>query len=100
MFISFSIQPNMVTFRLLMDIHAKKGLVDECLNIYYESQKYPDCKYDESLMSAALRACCNMRCIEKAEEIVMSAEADGISIPVACYNWLILGTNSSPVLSS
>lgn len=89
--IASNVDPNMVTFRLLMDIHAKKGLVDECLNIYYESQKYPDCKYDESLMSAALRACCNMRCIEKAEEIVMSAEADGISIPVACYNWLILG---------
>lgn len=75
-----------------MDIHAKKGLVDECLKIYHESQKYPYCKFDESLMSAALRACCNMRCIEKAEDLVAAAEAEGIVIPLACYNWLILGT--------
>jgi pentatricopeptide repeat protein len=78
-----------------MDIHAKKGLVDECLKIYYESQKYPNCKFDESLMSAALRACCNMRCIEKAEDLIKAAEAEGIVVPLACYNWLILGTQHS-----
>ena len=75
-----------------MDLHAKKGLVDECLKIYHESQKYSSCKYDESLMSAALRACCNMRCIEKAAELVAAAEVEGHVIPLACYNWLILGT--------
>lgn len=85
----------MVTFRLLMDIHAKKGLVDECLKIYYESQKYPDCKFDESLLSAALRACCNMRCIEEAEDLIAAAEAEGVVLPLACYNWLILGRNIS-----
>ncbi|KAG0604425.1 hypothetical protein M758_10G171100 [Ceratodon purpureus] len=93
--IASNVDPNMVTFRLLMDIHAKKGLVDECLKIYYESQKYPDCKFDESLLSAALRACCNMRCIEEAEDLIAAAEAEGVVLPLACYNWLILGRNIS-----
>lgn len=98
MFIFFFIQFNMVIFRFLMDIYVKKGLVDECLNIYYEFQKYFDCKYDELLMSVVLRVCCNMWCIEKVEEIVMFVEVDGIFIFVVCYNWFIFGINLLLVL--
>jgi hypothetical protein len=91
----FCIQPNVVTLKLLMDIHAKKGLLDECLNIYYDSPRFLNIKCEESLISAAFAACCNMRSVEKAEELVLHAEAEGVNISLACYNWLILGMYSA-----
>jgi hypothetical protein len=90
----YSLQPNSTTLKLLMDTHAKKGMVDDCLKIYREAPKFLGRECDETLLSTAFGACCNMRCIEEAEKLLVEAESQGMPISLACYNWLILGKKS------
>ncbi|BBN14565.1 protein MpPPR_38 [Marchantia polymorpha subsp. ruderalis] len=89
--IASKVTPNSNTFKVLIEVHARKGKVDECLSIYKTSMEYLPEQVNESVLSSLLGACCNMRRIEKAEEILSQLEKKRFSVSLACFNWLILG---------
>lgn len=84
------ISPNPTTFKLLIDIHGKRGMVDECLNLYAESLRILGKQVNESLLSSVFGACCNMRRIEDAEMLLEDLHTKQ-TVSLACHNWLILG---------
>ncbi|CAM6092502.1 unnamed protein product [Calypogeia fissa] len=87
--ISSKVRPNSITFKVLIEVHARKGMVDECLKIYRKSREFLGDELNDSLLSSVLGACCNMRRMEDAEEILLELEP---CLPsVSCFNWLVLG---------
>jgi pentatricopeptide repeat protein len=90
--ISSKVRPNSVTFKVLIEVHARKGMVDECLNIYRKSREFLGSELNDGLLSSVLGACCNIRRMGDAEEILLELENQQQLPSVACFNWLILGT--------
>ncbi|KAL2623603.1 hypothetical protein R1flu_003808 [Riccia fluitans] len=83
--------PSSNTFKVLIEVYARKGKVDECLSIYRTSTKYLSDPVNESVLSSLFGACCNTRRTEEAEAVLSQLEKKKLSISVTCFNWLILG---------